>query len=288
MNGEALDCWASWIAQKRYGGDVTYFQQLQSALRVVADRIIKNADLRTDSIVLDVGTGDGVIGARVLALLGSKGRVVFSDISSDVLALCKEALSQVSNAEFVLTKGETLEGIGDRSVDTVVWRAVLPYSDQKAAFFESAYRVLNRGGRISFAEPINQFSARLSPPDVFFGFDCEPISAIIKKIKAIYINSNPGMSSYSDVDLFREVMAAGFLNVQMETVSSFENRGMHPSWDAFMSIAPNPKAPPLFEAIKEVLTLGEKEMFVNYMRPIVETRGSTRLFSQTYIHAQKE
>lgn len=288
MNNHLLDHWASWIAERRYGGNLEYFQMLQSGLRMFSDRIIASAGLMPGARVLDVGTGDGVVGIRALTEVGDEGSVIFTDVSADVVALAKEALAGAPNCEFVVTGGETLDGIPDESVDAVVWRAVLMYSADRPSFFQSAYRVLKPGGTISFSETINQFSVELSPENLFYGFDFSPIPEIMKKLRPAFKSPGPKMANYSERDVFRMVMDAGFMNIKMETESSYMYRGMHPSWDAFISTSPNPNAPTLREAAEQTLTEAERETFYAYLKPLVETTPALRLFSQTFINAKKQ
>lgn len=288
MSTELFDHWASWIAGRRYGGNLTHFKQLQAGLSEFSGRIISRAGLQRGSSVLDVGTGDGPVGLRALAEVGEDGRVIFTDVSADVISLCKEALPQASNCEFVVTGGETLSGIPDESVDAVVWRAVLPYSSAKESFFTSAYRVLKPGGTLSINEPINQFAAELSPKHLFFGYDLSPLPEIRNKLRQVYHTANPTMATYSDKDLFRMAMDAGFMNIHMESESFYTYRGMHPSWEAFISTSPNPNAPTLREAMEQVLSAAEREELTNYLKPLVETTPVLRLSSHTYIYGKKQ
>jgi methylase of polypeptide subunit release factors len=49
------------------------------------------AQLRPGDTLLDVGTGDGLIAFGALERLGPAGRVIFSDISQDLLDHCRTA-----------------------------------------------------------------------------------------------------------------------------------------------------------------------------------------------------
>jgi arsenite methyltransferase len=288
MTTPQLDHWASWIAKSRYGGNLVHFNQLQAGLKEFSDRIISRAGLKPGNSVLDVGTGDGPLGIRALSEVGEEGRVIFSDVSSDVVALCKEALPSATNCEFVVTSGETLSGIHDESLDAVVWRSVLPYSSAKESFFTSAYRVLKSGGTLSINEPINKFSSELSPDKLFFGFDLSSIPEIKQKLRQVFkAASQTMMATYSDKDIFRMVMDAGFMDIKMVTESFYTYRGMYQSWEAFMAIAPNPNAPTLKQAVEQVLSPEEREAFIRHVKPLVETTQVLRLSSLTFISAKK-
>jgi ubiquinone/menaquinone biosynthesis C-methylase UbiE len=86
--------------------------------------------------VLDVGAGDGLIAFGALNRLGPSGRVIFSDISQDLLDHCRAAAAaegQLDRCRYVLASAESLTGIADASVDVVTARSVLIYVKDKAA-----------------------------------------------------------------------------------------------------------------------------------------------------------
>jgi arsenite methyltransferase len=56
-----------------------------SFLRPVRERVLDNAKLRADDVVLDVGAGDGLIAFGALDRLGPQGQVIFNDISQALL-----------------------------------------------------------------------------------------------------------------------------------------------------------------------------------------------------------
>jgi hypothetical protein len=79
------DRWAAWLLERRYGGDPERKKSFLDFIAPVRDRVLKNADLSGGETLLDVGAGDGLIAFGALDLLGQDGRVIFSDISQDLL-----------------------------------------------------------------------------------------------------------------------------------------------------------------------------------------------------------
>ena len=105
-----------------------------------------------------MGTGDGLIAFGALNRLGPSGRVIFSDISQDLLDHCREAATAEGLADrcrFVLAPADQLTALPDASVDVVTTRSVLIYVKDKAQAMREFYRVLKPGGRVSLFEPIN-------------------------------------------------------------------------------------------------------------------------------------
>jgi arsenite methyltransferase len=51
--------------------------------------VLERAAIRAGDVVLGVGAGDGLIGFGALEQVGAPGRVIFSDISADLLDECR-------------------------------------------------------------------------------------------------------------------------------------------------------------------------------------------------------
>src|SRR5687767_15672372 len=73
---ELLDKWADWLLHRRHGGDSELLRRQLDYLRPVRDRVLENAAVRADDVVLDAGAGDGLIAFGALARLGPSGRVI--------------------------------------------------------------------------------------------------------------------------------------------------------------------------------------------------------------------
>jgi arsenite methyltransferase len=164
------DQWAEWIAERRHGSDPELLRQQLVLLAAVRDHVLSNAAIEPGQTVLDVGCGDGLIGFAAAEAVGPTGTVIFSDISPDLLDLCRDLATQhglLDRCQFVQAPASHLAGIDDNSVDAVALRSVLIYEADKAAAFSEFHRVLRPGGRLSLFEPINRYSNILaaSTPD---------------------------------------------------------------------------------------------------------------------------
>ncbi len=73
------------MLERRHGGDPEDLKAPLDFLAPVRNRVLANAALTGGETLLDVGAGDGLIAFGALEIVGEGGRVVFSDISRDLL-----------------------------------------------------------------------------------------------------------------------------------------------------------------------------------------------------------
>lgn len=277
------DRWSRWLLHDRFGGDEAALHQMMELLGPIRDRILGAAEIEQGSVVLDVGCGDGLLGFGALPLVGSSGRVVFSDISEDLLDTCREFardLDAIDRCEFIRTSADTLDGVGDASVDAVMTRSVLIYVEDKAAAFASFHRVLDAGGRISLFEPINKRSVELNR-ETLFGYDVTAVQDLAEKVRLEFKASAPDdgpMLGFDEMDLLRLAEDAGFddvvVTLELSSVAGGAYEGV--DWAHLLAISPNPNAPTYGEVIERSLTPEEQVRFEEYLRPLVDRGGPGR------------
>jgi ubiquinone/menaquinone biosynthesis C-methylase UbiE len=283
MGGESRDCWAEWLAERRFGGDAEVRERFLAELRETCDRVLDGARLESGETVLDVGCGDGLIAFG--ALERGAGEVVFSDISADLLGQCRviaEKLGVHERCRFVRASADDLTAVEHGSVDVVTTRSVLIYVKRKRAAFAEFIRVLRKGGRISLFEPINRFGLEhMRRNDRYWGFDATPVAAEAAKLRAVYEAIQPPdsdpMLDFDERDLVQLAEEAGFHPIELELQA--EIKPSDPiSFKAFLNQSGNPRIPTLAEAMEQVLTPEERERFKAHLRPLVEEgRGEWRM-----------
>jgi arsenite methyltransferase len=273
---ETRDQWHRWLLEVRHGGDAEYREQLLAkSLHPVRDHVLDRAELRPDDALLDVGCGDGLIAFGALDRLGPAGRVIFSDLSEDLLDHCREqaaASGQLDRCDFVQATADRLEDIGDASVDVVTTRSVLIYVEDKAAAFSEFRRVLRPGGRISLFEPINVLMHGIEE-HTFRGHDISAIAPVVAKVNAVFRTYQPAadpMTDFDDRDLVLLAEQAGFALVDLELQVTVKSSCTPTPWDRFLRMSGNPLVPPLSEVLDQALTEHEKAEFTAYLRPLVE------------------
>ncbi|MDQ6884533.1 MAG: methyltransferase domain-containing protein, partial [Candidatus Dormibacteraeota bacterium] len=197
----AEDIWAQWLSFRRQGS-TTISRDQEHQLQTLRDRVLGLAAIKPDDTVLDVGCGDGLIAFGALERLGSKGQLVFADLSADLITRCRLAAQQLKaedRCRFLVCPADALQ-VDTASVDVLTTRSVLIYVSGKDRAMAEAYRVLRPGGRAVIAEPINRYSFP-EPPGTFLGYDVRPINEIAGKLIRLYDQeATPAIAPMLDFD----------------------------------------------------------------------------------------
>lgn len=288
----ARDRWAEWLLHRRHGDDPEQLRGVLEYLYPVRDRVLENARVAAGDTVLDVGCGDGLIAFGALEKVGPGGRVVFSDVSQDLLDVCRQLAEEtgaLDRCEFVRASADDLGSIRDDSVDAVTVRSVLIYVADKRRALGEFHRALKPGGRLSVFEPINRFTFP-EPEDRLMGFDVTPVQDLALRVRAVWERIQPPgaepMTDFDERDLLRLAEEAGFGELHLELrvdVRRLEPRG----WDALMGTSFNPKLPTVGETMRQALAPDEVERLTAHLRPLVEG-GEGRLgLAVAYLWAVK-
>jgi arsenite methyltransferase len=299
MTNPTQDPWAQWLLHRRFGGSLSQKKGMLERLSKVRNRVLQQAKLREGESVLDVGCGNGLIAFGALDSVGEQGKVIFSDISQDLLDHCRslaQEMQVLDRCQFLCTSAEDLSMLESQSVDVVTVRSVLIYVKEKQQAFQHFYRVLRPNGRLSLFEPINRF-AYPEPPHRFAGYDVTPVMSLAQKVLTSYkgshsIEDDP-MMDFDERDLFRFAEQAGFSEVHLGlqgtlmpgTLGDAEGEEHH--WETFLKSSSTPLAATFEEAMQQTLTADEVEQLTAYLRPRVEKNQREERSSVVYLWAVK-
>jgi arsenite methyltransferase len=284
----ARDRWANWVLERRAGGDEARLAEMRESLAPVRERVLDGARIEAGDIVADVGAGDGLIAFGALDRVGPDGRVLFVDISEDLLAECRTAAAGDDRCEFVVGSADELP-LDDASVDVVTTRSVLIYLDRlgKEQAFREFHRVLRRGGRLSIFEPINRF-AYPQPEGWFCGYDLSEIADIVKKVLAAEGDDDRTLIDFDERDLLAWAEQAGFDPVSMSyEVELKPGSWFSGPWETVLKSSGNPLEPTLAETIERALTPDEQERFEAHLRPLVEADAGRGRSAVAYLRGYR-
>src|SRR5712692_4469659 len=134
MANPTRDHWAQWLLHRRFGGNPQRGKMMVEGLSKVRDHVLQQAKITAGESVLDVGCGDGLIAFGALDMVGEQGKVIFSDISQDLLDHCHALAQQMQvldRCQFLQASAQDLSVVESQSVDMVTTRSVLIYVGEK-------------------------------------------------------------------------------------------------------------------------------------------------------------
>ena len=126
-----------------------YAQEVDRRFVPVVEAVIARAALKPGERVLDLGTGTGSVAVHAAAVVGPDGSVIGNDISSDMLLLAKQKVTDLGlkNVEFREGRAEAIPA-EDSTFDAVLASLSLMYVVDRAAATREIARVLRPGGRL--------------------------------------------------------------------------------------------------------------------------------------------
>ncbi len=277
------DVWANWLRTGRDGGSERMRAVNLARLASVRDRILDRAEIEHGDTVLDVGTGQGLLGIAALDRVGAEGRVIFSDVSEPSLADCRAEvgrLGALDRSSFVPATAVDLSPIPTASVDVVIERAVLLFIEDPGHVFEEYHRVLRPGGRLSLGEPLNIWMS-VDRPGYLWGYDVTEVTDLERRLVAIERATGTGDSDllcgFDDRDLIAMGHDAGFHDIDVQTDLSLASPPARDDLDVFLDTAPNPLASTTRALIEAALTSDEAERFRSVLGAALrEGRGERR------------
>ena len=179
----------------------------------VSERLLDRLDLGPNDRVVELGTGAGSFGRRVLRRLGPGGALLAVDYSQGLLDQARENLvgAGPASVELVACDIQDISRWADRA-DVVVGRTVLHHLAFPEVLLGRLTRILRPGTRLGFIEPeFRVFIGRLAAIEAQGTVEALPLRRWAEGISRYY--QARGLAPCIGASLGRTLEAAGYRDV---------------------------------------------------------------------------
>lgn len=160
--------------------------------RIWSEMIQKNINITPEMVIIDFGAGTGLVGINFLQ---SAKKVIFEDISSNMLSQCQKNLDSQSLKNYEIFLGQIDEYNGDKA-DLILACLVFHHIQDINAISKTLLSKLKPHGKLIICDflPGAAFFERMKPKIPHLGFIPEDLSKILIDsgfLKADIMPANP-------------------------------------------------------------------------------------------------
>ena len=293
-NDFPVDHWLRWLTSGRDADDAELRRRTTELLTPLRDEILTAAAPRPTDTVLDVGTGDGLLGVGALRALGPEGTVLFNDLSEPVIENMRsliEDMRPTARTRFHTGSVTELAGLDTDSLDVVLARSVLIYVDDIPAAFGAMNRVLRPSGKVVLWEPVRQLLSTNDAGDesfeTLFGWHLPEHEHHARRVLQQY-----DTGSLRDLNVATLVAAAEQAGLHdIEVTATARSRTATPGDDTtvhgVLHAQPNPHSPTIADATHDALPRPEADAFLTALETAIRTGNGHNRHTGALLTASK-
>jgi len=286
---EATKTWSEWLNNTRFSySSEAEKQQTMSLLFEIRDKILDRANLKSDDILIDIGTGTGLIAFGAYERLKGTGKVIASDAFKDCLEECYKIAKSlgIENEINFLQADASDTGILDNSIDVIVTRSVLVHILDKPKTINEFFRILKPGGRISSYEAVMSENTKFCEfinPDNYSNY--EKLKKIEDKIMS---DENSPLMNFDEASLRKNLEEAGFKNINIISAEQFSTCQFSKEMiDFWLNTTLSVGQPSLRQKYLYYLSEDELNEFIETLKTEMDEKTMTLALPKVYIYAEK-
>ena len=289
---ELVKTWTEWLKNSRFSY-MSEEQKQQTLLWLcqVRDKVLDRANLKPDDILIDIGTGNGLLsfGAyeRLKEMNGS-GRVVASDAFNDCVEECfkiAKACGIENEMDFIQTDASDTK-LPENCIDVVVMRSVMVHILDKFKAINEFFRILKQGGRVSVFEPViskNTKYYELMTPENYPNY--QELKAAEDKMVS---DKNDPLMNFDENSLKKDFEKAGFKNINIEIVVQYSTYPVSKEMiEPWLNTPPSPGKPTVKEKYLQYFSENEVNEFIERLKQDLDGKTITINSPTAYIYAEK-
>ena len=281
--------WSKWLEKSRFDY-MTKEQKLQTTnwLFSVRNAVLSNANIKPNDVIIDIGTGNGLLAFGALEQISEKGKVIFSDKFEDCIKTCEELAKELNIQKphkFLLSDCCNIK-LADNYVDKALMRSVLVHILDKKQALSEIYRILKPKGIFSAFEPIIRSNTRcwelVSEHELSDYND-------FKKAEDEFMSSEfDPLTNFDETTLSQDLDEIGFsdgvLDKQIVESNYIVQKGMIDSW---LTIPPSPGAKTSKEKYLMYFEEHKVNNYISELQQALENKNITIKSNVIYIKAIK-
>lgn len=288
---EIVKTWTEWLKNSRFSY-MSEEQKQQTFLWLfqVRDKVLDRANLKPDDVLIDIGTGNGLLSFGAYERLKElNGRVIASDAFRDCVEECLNIAKSCGiedEMDFIQADASDTK-LPEDSVDVVVMRSVLVHVLDKSRAINEFFRILKpSSGRISIFEPIiskNTKYYELMTPDNYPNY--QELKEAEDKMTS---DENDPLMNFDQDSLKKDFENAGFKNIDVEIVMQSSTYPVSKEMiDPWMNTPPSPGRPTVKEKYLQYLSEKEVNEFIERLKQDLDGKTVTVSSPTAYIYAEK-
>lgn len=286
---EVVKTWTEWLKNSRFSYmSEEQKQQTMQFLYQVRDKVLDRAKLKPHDILIDIGTGSGLLAFGAYERLKGTGKAIASDAFMDCVEECYKIAREcgIENEMGFLQADASNTELPDVSVDVVVMRSVLVHIVDKPKAIKEFFRILNSGGRISIFEPViskNTKYFELMVPEKYSNYEALKQSEI-----KMTSDKNDPLMNFDEDSLKKNFEEAGFKNIDIEiAVQSSTYQVSKEMIEPWFNTPPSPGNPTVKEKYLRDFSEEEVNQFIETLKLDLDGKTITINSPTVYISAEK-